>query len=145
MGIQYRKAKMVLNFRESKPNVYKLRQVTFPAVTFEQLVNECSQSCGVNTMQTKAVIDALVNRLVHYMEIGHGVKMGAFGSFKPTFNSKVAQSLEDATLDTVKVKKIQFYPGKAFKTMLSELSITGAETLDVKEAAAEDGGEGDGE
>ena len=143
MGIQYRKTKMVLNYRESKPEVYKLRQVTFPAVTFAQLVNECSQSCGVNTMQTKAVIDALVNRLVHYMEIGHGVKMGTFGSFKPTFNSKVAQSLEDTTLETVKVKKIQFFPGKAFKTMLNELSMTGAETLDVKEPKPDDEEDGD--
>ena len=90
MGIQYRKAKMKLGFLEEKPEVYKLRQLTFPQVTFAQLVKECSDSCGVNTAQTKAVLDALINRLVHYMEIGHGVRMGDFGSFKPVFTSKAA-------------------------------------------------------
>ena len=145
MGLQYRKAKMVLNYRETKPEVFKLRQLTYPAVTFAQLVNECSNSCGVNPTHTKAVIDALVDRLVHYMEIGHGVQMGSFGSFKPTFNSKAVQSLEDATLETVKVKKIQFYPGKAFRDMLNDLTITNAsEALNVKEETPESG-EGGGE
>lgn len=134
MGLQYRKGKVVLNYRETKPEVYKLLQLTFPAVTFEQLVAECAYACNVNATQTKAVIDALVNRLIHYMEIGHGVQMGTFGSFKPTFNSKVAQTLEDTTTETIKLKKIQFYPGKAFKKMLSDLDITNAsEALDVKE------------
>ena len=62
MGLQFRKAKMALNFREGKPEVYKLRQIVFPAVTTDQLVAECANSCGVNPSQTKAVIDALVNR-----------------------------------------------------------------------------------
>ena len=114
---------MRLTFREEKPEVYKLRQLTYPAVNTKQLVSEISQSQGINPSQTKAVIDALVNRLVHYMEIGHGVQIEGLGSFKPTFNSKVARSLKEVTLDTVKMKKIQFYPGKAFKDMLSNLSI----------------------
>ena len=106
MGLQYRKGKVVLNYRETKPQVYKLLQLTFPQVKYAQLVNECAHSCGVNPSQTKAVIDALVNRLVLYMSLGHGVKMGDFGSFKPVFNSKVAQTLEDATEETIKVKKV---------------------------------------
>ena len=117
MGIMVRKAKMKLTYREGKPEVYKLRQLTYPQVSYEQL---CSmiQIVGVNKAQTKAVIDALLTSLVHYMEIGHGVSLGSFGSFKPTFNSTTAHTLEETTLDTVKVKKIQFYPGGAFKEML---------------------------
>ena len=134
MGIQYRKAKMKLGFLEEKPEVFKLRQLTFPQVTFAQLVKECSDSCGINTAQTKAVLDALINRLVHYMEIGHGVRMGDFGSFKPIFTSKAAKTLEECNEKTIRQKKIIFYPGKAFREMLSELSVTSAsEELDVKE------------
>ena len=125
---------MVLNYRETKPQVYKLLQLTFPQVKYAQLVNECAHSCGVNPSQTKAVIDALVNRLVLYMSLGHGVKMGDFGSFKPVFNSKVAQTLEDATEETIKVKKVMFFPGKAFKDMLDSLEVENAsDTLNVKE------------
>jgi predicted histone-like DNA-binding protein len=138
MGMQYRKSKMVLNYRESKPEVWKARQITFPMVSYEQLVEEIAQSRGVNTNQTRAVVDALLNRLVHYMEIGHGVKMGDFGSFKPVFTSKTVKNLEDLdgdeALKTVKVKKVMFFPGKAFKDMVDDLALESAgEALDVKE------------
>ena len=135
MGLQYRKAKVVLNYRETKPQMYKLVQLTYPAVTTEQLVAECATSCGVNPAQTKAVIDALVDRIAHYMVIGHGVKVGNLGSFKPVFTSKVAETLEETTLETVRKKKIVFYPGKAFKDVLQDLSISSAaDALDVKDA-----------
>lgn len=136
MGIMYRKAKMRLTYRESKPEVYKLRQLTFPQVSYEQLCGMI-QIVGVNKAQTKAVVDALLTALVHYMEIGHGVSLGSFGSFKPVFNSKVAQSLEDATLETVKVKKIQFYPGGAFKDMLSKMEMEENVSVSEKEPEPE--------
>ena len=59
MGLQYRKARVVLNYRETKPQMFKLVQLTYPAVTTEQLIAECATTCGVNPAQTKAVIDAL--------------------------------------------------------------------------------------
>ena len=133
MGLMYRKAKVKLTYLEEKPEVYKLRQLTYPAVTYDQLLGMI-QIVGVNRAQTKAVVDALLQSLVHYMEIGHGVSLGTFGSFKPVFTSKTAKTAEEADEDTIKVKKIQFYPGKAFKDMLDELSITSANgDLDVKE------------
>ena len=137
MGIQYRKAKVTLTYRDEKPQVYKLRQLTYPQVTYEQLLGMV-QIVGVNKAQTRAVVDALLQSLVHYMEIGHGVSLGTFGSFKPVFNSKTVKTLDglegDEALKTVKVKKVQFYPGGDFKDMLKGLSITPAgEALDVKE------------
>ena len=134
MGLQYRKGEVVLNYRETKPHVYKALQLTYPQVSYEQLVEEIAQSRGVNTNSTRAVIDALLNRLVHYMEIGHGVSLGTFGSFKPVFTSKVAQSYDDIdeTIHgkTAKMKKkVRFFPGGKFAKMLKSLSLTEAEVL----------------
>lgn len=126
MGLQYRKSKMTLNFLEDKPEVYKASQINYPAVTFKQLVNECSNSCGVNPSQTQAVVTALIDRLVHYMEIGHPVKMGDFGSFKPSFRARCAKNIEDVTARTVTKKIIRFYPGKSFRDMLTEMTVDGA-------------------
>ena len=139
MGLQYRKGKMRLQYRETKPEVYKAFQLTYPQVTYEQLVEEIAQSRGVNTNSTRAVVDALLNRLVHYMEIGHGVSLGTFGSFKPVFTSKVAQTYDEIeeTLEPDAKgfkKKVRFYPGGKFANMLKGLSVTGAsEVLDVPE------------
>ena len=137
MGLMYRKAKVKLTYREEKPEVYKLRQLTYPAVTYDQLLGMI-QIVGVNRAQTKAVVDALLQSLVHYMELGHGVSLGTFGSFKPTFNSKTVKTLDglegDEALKTVKVKKIQFFPSGDFKDMLKALSMSSAgEAVDVKE------------
>ena len=137
MGLMYRKAKVKLTYREEKPEVYKLRQLTYPAVTYDQLLGMI-QIVGVNRAQTKAVVDALLQSLVHYMELGHGVSLGTFGSFKPTFNSKTVKTLDglegDEALKTVMVKKIQFFPGGDFKDMLKALSMSSAgEAVDVKE------------
>lgn len=139
MGLQYRKTKVVLNYRESKPTMFKLSQLTYPAVTETQLINEISQSQGVSAPLSKAVIDALLNRMVHYMEIGHGVSLGKFGSFKPVFTSKVAETADEATEATIKGKKIQFYPGGAFRDMLKNLSVGAAstKTWDTEAVSAE--------
>ena len=126
MGIQYRKARVVLNFKKDKPVVYKIAQVNVPAITYKQLVNECSVSCGVNSSMTRAVTDALLDRLIHYMEIGHGVKLGEFGTFKPTFRSKTVHNIEDADASTVTQKSIRFYPGKDFREMLKALAVENA-------------------
>ena len=140
MGLQYRKARVVLNYRETKPQMFKLVQLTYPAVTTEQLIAECATTCGVNPAQTKAVIDALVDRIAHYLAIGHGVKVGNLGSFKPVFTSKVAETLEETTLETVRKKKIVFYPGKAFRGVIQDLSISSAgDAIGVKEPAADAG------
>lgn len=134
MGLQYRKGKVTLQYLEEKPEVYKAIQLTFPKVTYEQLL-EMIQIVGVSKAQTRAVVEALLTSLVHYMEIGHAVSLGQFGSFKPVFNSKTTKQLDDVD-DTIGgkgfIKKINFYPGGKFKQMLKNLSVGGAgESLDV--------------
>lgn len=134
MALQFRKTKLTLNFLEDKPEVYKIQQVNLPQITSDELIHECSNSCGVNPSQTKAVVTALVDRLIHYMSIGHGVKLDDFGSWKPSFRAKTAKNIEDATAKTVTRKIIRFYPGKAFKQMISDMPIeSAAEALDDEE------------
>lgn len=123
MAFGYVKRKIKLNFLKEKPTRYKLMQLTYPPVTYEQLVKEVSESRGVNTNQTRSVVDALLNRLIHYMEIGHAVQLGSFGSFKPTFTVKAVKMEEDADTTTVKRKRVTFFPGKDFKNMLEDMGF----------------------
>lgn len=134
MAIQYRKAKTKVGIMEGKPTVYKAQQITYPMVSFSELIEECSEACGVGKSQSKAVIEALVSRLTMYMKMGHGVKMGEFGSFKPVFRCKVGLTAEEVTAETIVQKKIRFFPGKAFRDMLGSLGVISAsEILDEEE------------
>lgn len=133
MTLLYNKRKMVLSFKKEKPTVYTIQQQTLPAVTFEQLVKEVSDSCGVKSTMTKAVTEALIDRLSHYMELGHGVKLGEFGSFKPVFTARTQETEETLGADNVRLKKIRFYPGKRFRTMLDGLGVLNANSVALNE------------
>lgn len=134
MGLIYRKGKQTLSYMEEKPEVWRARQLIYPKITESMLIEEISQSQGVPKTQTKAVIEALKNRLEHYMEIGHLVSLGDFGSFKPVFTSAVAKTKDELTADCVKVKKIAFFPGRDFKQMLQRLSVESTDQVFLDES-----------
>lgn len=60
MAIVYEKQKITLGFKKDKPEVYRIKPVRQQPVTFDDLLNEVSNSCGVNRSQTKAVLEALI-------------------------------------------------------------------------------------
>lgn len=123
MSLIYQKVEKVLHYKKEKPVVYQIVQQTLPAVDFKQLTEEVATSCGVNAPMTKAVIEALINRMNHFMELGHAVKLGELGTFKPVFNSKTQLAVDELSTNDVKRVKIRFYPGGRFKNMLSKLGI----------------------
>lgn len=122
--------KRVLNFDKSKPTVYTVAPVRMQKVTFDQLLKETSESCGVNRPQVKSVIEALISRISHFMEYGMSVQLGDFGTFKPTINSKAQDSPDTVGTDNVVRRKIIFYPGKRFKEMLRDVSVMSFSDLD---------------
>lgn len=123
MALIYEKRELVLNFKENKPTVYRIAPVRPQQVTFDKLLNEVSNSCGVNRAQAKATVEALLDRMTLFMDYGMSVKLGDFGSFKPTIKVKSQENVEDLGSDNVVRRKILFSPGKRFKAMLNDLSI----------------------
>lgn len=79
-----------------------------------------SNSCGVNRAQVKATVEALVDRMLLFMDY----ELSEFGSFKPTFNSRSADTAEELDSSNMVRKKKLFYPGKRFRKMLDDISIT---------------------
>jgi len=123
MGMLYKKQEFVLSFKDTKPTMYRIAPVKQQQVPFEKLLDEISSSCGVGRAQVKASVEGLLDRMTLFMEYGMSVRLGDFGTFKPTFNVKSQNSEEDLGADNVKRKKIQFRPGKRFKNMLSDISV----------------------
>ena len=123
MPIVVRKTTKQLSFKEGKPRVHTVQVVRYPNITSEQLVDEIVQTQGITKAQALSVIEAYINRMVHYMEIGHGVKMGNFGIFKPTINSKSTDDATKVNAGLIQKKRILFYPGKDFRRMLSDMQI----------------------
>lgn len=134
----YEKKEITLNFKEGKPKAYKLAPVKQQQVTFDKLLDEVSGSCGVNRSQSKAVIEALIDRMCMFMDFGMPVKLGEFGSFKPTLQSKAKETESDLSTADVKRLKILFYPGKRFKNMLANVSVMTFDSSDDDEELTDD-------
>ena len=141
MAIQYEKKEFVLNVKEDKPTMYRIAVVKPQQVTFDRLLDEISTSCGVGRAQVKASIEGLIDRMSLFMEYGMSVKLGDFGSFKPTINVKAQKNADDLGVENVVRRKIQYIPGKRFKNMISTVSITRA-VDEVVSSKTNDGGGG---
>jgi nucleoid DNA-binding protein len=120
MAIVYEKQKITLGFKKDKPEVYRIKPVRQQPVTFDDLLNEVSNSCGVNRSQTKAVLEALIDRMIVFMNYGMPVKLGDFGSFKPTFNAKTGATADDVTAENVTERKSFSIPASVSSRCLKE-------------------------
>ncbi len=127
--LQYRKVTRTLGYKEEKPEVFKIAQISYPQISFDTLVKEVAHAENVNETQTMSVIIGLMNRCSMYLGMGHGVSLGALGSFKPVVRSIVTQTEEDANANTITNKVVRFYPGKALKDAVKGLVM---EELDKK-------------
>ena len=124
MAMIIEKRAIKLNYKKDKPTVYKMAAVRQQKVTYEKLLDEVSNSCGVNRSQSKAVIEALIDRMTMFMDYGMGVQLGDFGTFQPGIVSKAKETEDELTSNDVKRLKIRYYPGKRFKNMLAQMSVT---------------------
>lgn len=123
MALIYEVKKTTLNFKKEKPVVYKVAAVRQQTVKYDALVKEVASSCGVHRTQSKAVVEALIDRLIHYMDLGLPVNVGELGSFKPTIRTKVKETADEVNAGNVVRRVVRFYPGKRLKEMLEDLSI----------------------
>lgn len=121
--------KRILHFDKEKTEVYNIVQARTQKVTFDQMLDDTAQTCGVNRAQAKACVEAFINRLSSFMEYGMTVQLGEFGSFKPVINSKAHRSPEEVSIKDVIRRKIRFYPGKRFRKMMSQIEILSFEKL----------------
>ncbi len=120
---------MTLNFREDKPEVYKVHQISYPMVDFASLLKEVAHAENINETQTSAVILGLLNRCSMYLGMGHGVSLGTFGSLKPVLRSKTCKKKEDADASTINKKVVRFYPGKELRDAVQSITVSDLESL----------------
>ena len=93
-------------------------------ITLKQLSKDISARSTVNSSDTLAVLDALVQQLVKELEEGRIVRLGDFGSFQISISSEGAESADKFNSSLIKKGKILFRPGSDLKNMLATLHYT---------------------
>lgn len=124
MGLQYVVAKRVFGFDKSKTEKYVAKSVGSGELSFDKLCAKVSRILGIHRKTVDLVAAGLVDIMSEEIDDGKTVRLGEFGLFRPSFVGKSAETEIGVTANNIVRKRILFFPGKAFSTMLGSMSIT---------------------
>lgn len=113
--------KRKLNFSEEKKEIYVATAQRGDVIDTEKISEFVAQDTAARPAQVKMILNSLINSMMAWVEEGHGVRLGNFGSFLPSVKSA---SSEDP--DEVGVKRIRltFYPSKELCARLGDVSYS---------------------
>ena len=130
MAIPYRKRKKkILGPDHQQHEAWVMEQFSYDPIKFEDFVKECVMAQGVSEAQVKGIASAMSNRLRNYFTLGHSVQIEGIGTLKPTFNAHSAETPEELGNQSVFKVKMQFYPHKAFKEVLRNMTVVDMDAI----------------
>lgn len=120
MAIDVKKEKRTLNHREDKKEVFVVTADRNGVIDTEKMAKEIAVDTGARPAQVKMILETLTDRMVAWLEEGHGVRFGKLGSFLPSIRSKSADNAEDAEVTKVRVV---FYPNRELARRVAAINI----------------------
>ncbi len=105
----------------SDPNAPKkfYAQIQFKGeTTLRELAEEIAEISTVSVIDTKAVLDSLLEVIPRHITDGEIVRLGDLGSFAMTLKSEGSETEDGFTSSMIKRVKLIFRPGKRFKKEL---------------------------
>ena len=87
MGVSVTVQKRVLKFTENEKTVYVAKAQRGDVIMPDKIAKYVAKDTGAPQAQVKMILDTLVESMMDWIEEGHGVKLGNFGSFMPTAKS----------------------------------------------------------
>ena len=145
--MSYFRRKYKLSYREGKPTVYKIQVIRNNVIGKEQIVPYAAKAAHVPETDVELAMNAMFDAIDYFCANGHRVEVPGLGSFGVQTNTKVARSLEECNTDTIKMRKVMFWPVGDLKTLGADISFKENLTM-TKQACPEefpDEGEGDGD
>ena len=129
--IKMRATRSVLNYRENKPTMYRLRQMSYPPIKEDELIKYISNSAHVPESTIKAAVAAIGEAISYFAINGHRVVIDGFGGFYLNVNTKwfdknkPSANSKELALDNFDIKKcvyrsaLRFVPGARLQSIVS--------------------------
>ena len=124
MALEYVVTKRVFGFDDTKTEKYVAKSVRSGQMSFSKTCAKVSRLCGIHRKVVDLVVSGLVDMMAEDIDDGKSVQMGEFGIFTPTIRAKSTDDEKEVSSKSIVQRKILFYPGKIFKNMLEDMSIT---------------------
>ena len=129
MPLDVKISKRKLNFTEEKKEVYVASADRNRVIETDKIAGEIAVDTGARPAQVKMILNTLTDRMMAWLEEGHGVRFGKLGSFLPSVRSKSGDTADEATVKRV---RIAFYPSKELSDRVAELTILAAVLSSIK-------------
>lgn len=130
MGVNIKTQKKVLHFTQEKKQIYVARVERGDVIGPDKIAELIAKDTGARPAQVKMILNTLTDSMITWLEEGHGVKLGNFGSFMPSVKSASSENPEEVG---VKRMRLTFYPSKDLYTKVGAISYS-KESLPQNEA-----------
>ncbi len=140
MALDIKIEKRKLNFKEDKKEVFVAVPDRNGVIDTDKMAREIAVDTGARPAQVKLVLEALTERMMAWLEEGHGVRFGKLGSFLPSVRSKSGESADDAEVKRI---RIAFYPSRELSKKVASISINTVSD-EKPSAGSTEGGSGGG-
>lgn len=105
----------------SAPKKYYMQVKSSSEITLRQLSEQIGAISTVSSIDTLAVLEALLQILPKEIADGKIVRLGDFGSFSLSLKSEGAENEEDVSSRNLKSSHLRFRPGKEIKKVLANI------------------------
>jgi len=106
---------------KAAPKKFYAQAVSTGDTTLRTIKKDISDRSTVNSADVMAVLDTLVQMLIHELSQGKIVRFGDFGSFQLTLSSEGAESEDKFSSSMIRDSKITFRPGSDLRDMIATL------------------------
>ena len=134
MGMNVKIRKKTLNFTKEKKQIYVAQADRGDVIDADKIAALIAQDTGARPAQVKMILNTLTDSMITWLEEGHGVRLGNFGSFMPSVKS---DSSEDPNEVGVKRMRLTFYPSKDLSRRVGAISYS-KESLSNSETSEEE-------
>jgi len=100
---------------------YYLISKTFAAVDRNFLIKDMVKNTSLTANEAATGIDYLFDSIPKFLSMGFTVQIGSLGYFTIIINSKGSDTLEEATADKIKRKRLVFVAGKEVRKQINEM------------------------
>ena len=108
----------------SQPNRFYASARRVSEMSLVDLAETIADMSTVTSIDTLAVLEALLKVIPKELSKGNSVRMGDFGGFFTTIQSHGSDAEEDFTDSLIKRTKINFRPGRRVKNVLRNIQYT---------------------
>lgn len=143
MPLDVKIEKKTLNFTDDKKEVYVASADRNGVIDSDKIAQEVALDTGARPAQVKMILNTLNDRMLAWLEEGHGVRFGKLGSFLPSVRRQSGETADEAGVKRVKVV---FYPSRELSKRVAAININtvspdGDAATDEESGSTDNGGQ----